>query len=361
MRSARRLAAVAAMAVATLTAGAGLAAAPTHAPVDPERPVPVDVATYVALGDSFTAGPLIPRSVPALGCFRSTHNYPALTAAALGVETLIDVSCGGADTTHMSAPQQTGLAAVPPQLAALSADTDLVTVGIGGNDFGVFGSLVNVCPRVRAEDPRGAPCRDHFRADGRDLLLAALARTRDRVGEVVAEIRRRAPQAEVFVVGYPRIAPAHGTCPAVPFADGDYRYANRVERHLNAALRHAARSNRVGYIDTHRASRGHDACAGDAAWVNGQHTQAGRAQAYHPFRAYMRAVSDLVLAELAGQASCCSAGRTGRSRPSASGRSDSATVRVPTSAPQKSMVSESSRHRMSSASATQALAMLSTA
>lgn len=294
-----RLAGLTVLVVVTLTAAVAAASAPTHAPVSPERPGGVEVEDYVALGDSYTAGPFIPQTVAALGCFRSTHNYPALLAAELDVETLSDVSCSGADTRHLTSPQPTGFASVPPQLAALSADTDLVTVGIGGNDFGVFGRLVTTCPRLRSQDPDGDPCRDHFGGEGRDALMSDLATTRDRLDEAVEEIRRRAPHAQVLLVGYPRIAPMQGTCPAVlPFADGDYRYANQVERRLNAALRHAARSHDVAYVDTYAASRGHDACAGDQAWVNGQHTDTRRAQSYHPFGSYMRAVADLVLAEL---------------------------------------------------------------
>jgi len=59
---------------------------------------------YVALGDSYAAGPWIPvqRSDP-IGCGRSTHNYPALVAEALGIADYTDVSCSGARTEHMTA------------------------------------------------------------------------------------------------------------------------------------------------------------------------------------------------------------------------------------------------------------------
>jgi lysophospholipase L1-like esterase len=293
-----RAVALATIVTATLAAAAALAAAPTRAPGDPESPGG-QVEEYVALGDSYTAGPLIPQSIPGLGCFRSTHNYPALLAEALEVESLTDVSCSGADTTHLSSPQQTGFAAVPPQLAALSDRTDLVTVGIGGNDFDVFSRLVTVCPRVRAEDSDGAPCRDHFHDAGGDRLLAALTRTRDRLGDALGQVERRAPRAQVLVIGYPRIAPANGTCPRLlPFADGDYRYADQVERRLNAALQQAAVTHGATFVDTYSASRGHDVCAGADAWVNGRRTDPARAQNYHPFRAYMAAVARLARAQL---------------------------------------------------------------
>ena len=38
--------------------------------------------SYVALGDSYTAGPIIPvQQTDPLGCLRSDHNYPHLVAA----------------------------------------------------------------------------------------------------------------------------------------------------------------------------------------------------------------------------------------------------------------------------------------
>jgi lysophospholipase L1-like esterase len=298
-----RVVSVAALVVVVLAAAAALAAAPTHAPVAPGSPREPQVREYVALGDSYTAGPLIPCGVPALGCFRSTHNYPALVAASLDVERLVDVSCSGADTADMTSRQHTGFAVVPAQLAALSPRTDLVTVGIGGNDSGVFGALVGVCPDLRASDPDGSPCRAHFSAGGRDLLLSAAADVRQRVTRVLRRVHQRAPDARVLVVGYPRITPRDGVCPDVlPFAAGDYAYADRVERRLNASLRAASHRAGAGYVDTYAASRGHDACAGAQAWVNGQQTLLGRAQSYHPFRSYMRATADLVVRRLDRQA-----------------------------------------------------------
>jgi len=294
-----RVVLLAAMVAVTLTTAAVLAVAPTHVP-GRARSLPVaEIDRYVALGDSFTAGPLIPRVVPSLGCVRSTHGYPALVAATLHVRSVADASCSGADTTDLRHPQATGFAAVPPQLSALSRNTDLVTLGIGGNDFGVYRRLVSVCPRVRSRDPDGSPCRAHFRGAAGDRLLAAVDRTGARLDRAVAQVRARAPRATVLLVGYPRIAPARGTCPdSLPFADGDYRYADLVERRLNQAMRRAARTNRAGFVDTYAASRGHDVCAGADAWVNGQRTEVGRALAYHPFRAYMDAVARLVAARV---------------------------------------------------------------
>jgi lysophospholipase L1-like esterase len=256
-------------------------------------PPPYD--SYVALGDSYTAGPLIPDLDVAAGCFRSTNNYPALLAAQLQISNFIDVSCSGADTTDMTGPQTTPLGVVQAQFDPLSTDTELVTVSIGGDDFSVFGQLVTVCPAVRAEDPDEAPCRKYFHTDSGDVLRADLRQTRRRVDAVVTGIRERSPGARIIVIGYPRIVPPHGTCPDIlPFADGDYRYVDGIERMLNGALSDAAQNHHATYINVYRASRGHDACSVDP-WVNGQFTDPDAALRYHPFEAEMVAVAGLVI------------------------------------------------------------------
>lgn len=243
---------------------------------------PVD--RYVALGDSFTAGPLIPYvDETRTDCLRSSANYPAVLGRWLGAGDVVDVSCIGADTSDLPAGQ----------LAAVTASTDLVTVGIGGNDFGVFGALVARCPALAATDPTGAPCRKAFTApDGTDRLAARMGEVERRVAAVLGEIGRRAPDAVRAVVGYPRLLPTSGppadrTCPQLPFAVGDYRWVDGVEQALNAALTAAAERSGAVYIDTYAGSRGHDACAGAAAWVNGRRTLATEALAYHPLAAGM--------------------------------------------------------------------------
>ena len=239
---------------------------------------------YVALGDSYTSAPFVPLpDLLSLGCVRSYSNYPKLLAAALHVR-LTDVSCGGADTTNMTQPQSTALGTAAPQFDALTPDTDLVTLGIGGNDFGVFGSIIDTCPGLRASDPTGAPCKAHFTVDGVDTLREKIAQTQTRIAIVVQGIKARSPKATILLVGYPKIAPEHGTCPSVlPFADGDYAYLYSIEQALNAAVANAAAAGGATYVDTFGPSTGHDACAPDGqAWIQGKDINLLRAFNYHP-------------------------------------------------------------------------------
>lgn len=278
---------------------------------------------YVALGDSFTAGPLIPWQHLSW-CFRSNNNYPAWLATDLGIYDtpggFTDASCSSADTTNMTQAQPVPtadlhFATAEPQFDALTLDTDLVTIGIGGNDYSVFGSLIATCPTVRDSDPTGAPCQKHFTIDGTDTLKAATVHTGRNVENVIKGVRERSPAAKIVVVGYPRLVPPSGYCPdVIPFADGDYAWADSVERSLNSALAGAARRQRVTYVDTYGPSLGHDACAGSAAWVLGQNTNLLAGAAYHPNAAGMRAEASLVLKAL-GLPETADSNKKARSRP----------------------------------------------
>ncbi|GAA4550400.1 SGNH/GDSL hydrolase family protein [Amycolatopsis samaneae] len=258
---------------------------------------------YVSLGDSYTSAPLVPwMRLDPLTCFRSTNNYPSWLAANLKVAKHTDVSCGGADTTNMTKPQSIPLWTAAPQFDALKPDTDLVSVGIGGNDFGVFGTLVGECPKVTASNPTGTPCRDKYTVDGVDTIKAKLTATQARVTEVLRGVHQRSPKAKVLLVGYPRIAPAAGYCPDIlPFADGDVRWVDGVERALNKALANAAKTDgRTTYIDTYGPSLGHDACAtGGAAWIQGKDLDLFAAAPYHPNKAGETGIASIIANQLA--------------------------------------------------------------
>lgn len=275
-------------AVLAVTAPAGAAV--------PSKPVD----HYVALGDSFTAGPLIPPT-HLIPCARTTRNYPRILAARLGAE-LTDVSCSSARTEHMLDPQEGILGTAPPQLDALRPDTDLVTLGIGGNDGGLFGTLIDRCPELAPTDPEGSPCRDEFTEDGVDLMAAKIVRTKKDVLAVLDGIRERSPHAEVAVVGYLRLMPESGWCTndAVPMTRKDILWADGIQRQLNGALAQAAAERGATYVDTYGPSRGHDACAGKDAWVQGKWIDPLKAMEYHPFASGMDATAKITYEALFG-------------------------------------------------------------
>ncbi len=219
--------------------------------------------SYVALGDSFTSGPLI--LPPALGapldCLQSERDYPHLTGFALGLS-LTDVSCSGATTSNFSTAQYSDQ---PPQFNALTSTTQAVSVGIGGNDGGLFLNTLITCGAEDLVFPFGTPCKNTYG----HTLAEKIAADGPVVGAALAHIHAVSPAAKVFVVGYPDILPQSGNCwPTVPLTTGDTAYLNGVEKELNAMLASQAAANGATYVDTFTPSIGHDACKSQSVrWV----------------------------------------------------------------------------------------------
>jgi lysophospholipase L1-like esterase len=218
-----------------------------------------DAPRYVALGDSAASGPLIPLPDPSmLGCFRSMSNYPKLVAGRLGVP-VTDVTCSGADTGDMASPQETDLGTAAPQLDALTADTTLVTLQIGGNDAGLVG-LAESCLNVWPEWLSGSSCADEYTAGGGDVYGTRVAGVRPKVDAVLAEVHRRAPAAEVFVVGYTTYLPANGCYPRVQVWARDANYIQAKIDQLNQVLADSAAANGASYVDIRTPGIGKDVC-----------------------------------------------------------------------------------------------------
>lgn len=254
--------------------------------------------SYVALGDSYTAGPLIPEQLRSGGlCERSTQGWAEQVARSIDASSFTNASCSGASPANVWGAQVLGGETHAPQIDDVATSTRLVTVALGANDQHVFTGLIEGCASVEATDPDGSPCRDHFVVDGVDTVAAKLQQTRSQVVAAIQDVQHKAPDAAVVVVGYPRIVPAHGTCAALPFASGDYAYVDRWERELNDALDRAAAQTGASYVDTYTASADHDACAGAAAWINGKDNTATSAS-YHPNLAGMAGVAGVVEAYL---------------------------------------------------------------
>lgn len=256
---------------------------------------------YVAMGDSYTAAPPRPMPEQVKGCMRSKENYPRLVAAELENTELVDVSCSGASTVSIFSKQafEHGDAVRPPQLDALTEDTDLVTVGIGANDFRLFNSMIFKCLDLASQDPDGAPCMEHHTRGGKDRLERTIDRIQPRVEQVVRRIRKRAPEARVLVVGYPQLVPDAGDCPRrLPMAEGDYAYAQRINRQLAEAVRDGGLAAGAEYVDLFSASQGHDICS-DEPWIAGiRGAKARDAMGLHPYPVEQEAVAELVLDRL---------------------------------------------------------------
>lgn len=236
-----------------LTAGAGSAGA-------------TDGFRYVALGDSYASGSGL-GSPTNVSCHRSSRNYPSWIAATYKATEFKDVSCSGATTRSLWNHQGDN----PPQVNALTADTDLVTVSLGGNDLG-FSDVLTKCVIAGLSDREGSPCRDQLNSTGYDQLEVGVALLTPRISSMLVDIKRRSPNARVVVVGYPDLLPATGAgCgSSVPLAKGDVTYLDGITRKLNAMLAAEAQKKGAVYADTYSAFVGHDMCqsADTSRWIN---------------------------------------------------------------------------------------------
>jgi lysophospholipase L1-like esterase len=255
---------------------------------------------YVSLGDSYTAGPLIPdlTGSPA-GCARSTHSYPFLVAAADSAASFTDVSCQGADTSNMTHSESVPLGSNPPQDNALSSSTTLVTLQIGGNDINFSNIIIN-CTTLSLTDPFGAPCKKHYTSGGKDRLKEAIEAAAPKVAADLQGIHADAPNARVLLVGYPVILPnsGDGCWPVVPIAFGDVPYLRGVEQELNAMLATEAAANNATFVNTYTASIGHDVCQSPGVkWVEGL-IPTSPAAPFHPNALGEKSMAKQVLAAL---------------------------------------------------------------
>ncbi|MDQ4011770.1 MAG: SGNH/GDSL hydrolase family protein [Actinomycetota bacterium] len=251
---------------------------------------------YVALGDSYTAGPEIPvQRFDPLGCRRSNSNYPSLLAAALGIRDFTDVSCTGAQTEHMTESQRVPLGINPPQFDALASDTDLVTLTISGNDIG-FSDIFGTCARLSSTDPLGNPCERQATAGGTDIYAQRIDAEAPNVARVLEGIRQRSPRATVLLVGYLRIVPPEVGCyPVFPIARGDVPFLDGIQQQLNAMLADQASDHGAVFVESYADSLGHDACKlPGVKWVEGV-APTSPAAPVHPNALGMRAVAALAL------------------------------------------------------------------
>jgi lysophospholipase L1-like esterase len=227
---------------------------------------------YVALGDSYTADvlttfPPTTKYVP-LGCAQSTSDYPHQLALLLHVTTFYDASCGGATTDDMTRPQDvTPGGNNAPQFSHLTSRTDLVTVGIGGNDIGLVGEAVaclNLVPTPVPGAPEGlgGSCAAQDTAGGVDQIHQDILAAAPKIARTLAQIHQRAPHARILLVNYLDAVPVdgHGCWPLVPVQNEDMAYLTAKFIEMNNMLAWMATLSHVQVVDTFSATLGHDVC-----------------------------------------------------------------------------------------------------
>jgi hypothetical protein len=245
-------------------------------------------AEYVALGDSYTAGPGI-SPIGDRPCGRSKLNYPSLLAKALKISSFADRSCSGASTLNLDQPQAYGIARLnDPQLNVVDQSTRLITIGLGLNNNAVSIGLLLVCL-----DPDHGPLSDkcqRYLSAPQSAIESQMKLSGSQLAAGLAEIRKLAPNARIVVVGYPRLVPDQGSCPdRLPVPDAQVERMRWGMRYVNQVWADTAKQAGAIYVDMYAASEGHDICSDDP-WI-ADYKGAFR---LHPYGSYHQAVATQV-------------------------------------------------------------------
>jgi lysophospholipase L1-like esterase len=255
------------------------------------------MSRYVALGSSMAAGPGIrPRAAGAPHWSgRSARNYAHLIARQYQHD-LVDVTFSGATTAHVLTERQRG---APPQIAALDGTEGLVTVTIGGNDVGYVPLLMAASlPRSLRHLPvLGNRIRELLDREARDRALDAVFESLCSVGRA---LRQRSARARIFFVDYLTILPPPDV-PAAPLSPTDADLGRHVAATLETMTADAAAATGCELIRAGAAGREHHAWSAEP-WttlpVRFGVALPGRPAPLHPNAAGMRAVADLIAAQL---------------------------------------------------------------
>ncbi len=278
------------------------------------------VKYYAAMGDSYSSGLGNPPYPYSRICHESAQAYPALLHAdvpALGK--LGFIACAGAVTDDF---YTTGTSLSQLASLALLHNVRTVTLTIGGNDIG-FVPVVKACLDQRTDcykaKERVVGARINALA-GKGSAATPDSRPIHAMTALLAAIHREAPNAHIFVAGYPRLfgsnskyytllkghnVPGTRVCylPTSPLAHlaplfvryDDAQWFNRVADRLNGTLARAvakARHNGVTatFVSVRAAFTTHGDCDSGPSWLtpvnaiglgsSGLHPNANGQQAY---------------------------------------------------------------------------------
>ncbi|MFP5021966.1 SGNH/GDSL hydrolase family protein [Pseudonocardia phyllosphaerae] len=234
---------------------------------------------YVALGDSYAAGV---GAAPAPGsgdCRQSNSSYPALWAARNRPRSFVSKACSGSNAGGV----------LFRQARAVSKDTDLVTITVGGNDVG-FAPVIATCTAARDD----ASC---LRAVHGGEHIARLFAPGGLISVIVAA-RLQSAHAQIVVLGYPKLY-GPGSCRGVRNVPNAARRAalDRAADVLNGALADGARRYGAQFVDVSGRFAGHGLCGADP-WLTPPSKPLRRTD-YHPTaagyaRGYLPALSAAV-------------------------------------------------------------------
>jgi lysophospholipase L1-like esterase len=238
-----------------------------------------DVAHYTAMGDSFSAGNGTENNDDST-CGRTKLSYPSLWNAKYHPKIFTYLACSGATTEDLETNQ----------IKDLPADSNMVTVTIGGNDVG-FGGAILMCLFLEPDgkDQPNKACTKEL-DDMAEAINGPTSHLHADLVKAYLAILKQAKSAKVYVLNYPHL---FSPPPAPPgqidsITDASRRQANDVVDKLSDAIKKAVQDanrqaqgvttqdplntrTRLIFVDVRNNFKGHGVTGADGTkgdWIN---------------------------------------------------------------------------------------------
>ncbi|MFD8497913.1 SGNH/GDSL hydrolase family protein [Amycolatopsis sp. NPDC059657] len=232
--------------------------------------VPANAADdYFALGDSYSSGLGAGKYGTSGKCKRSVNAYPQLWVNEHAGTKLTFLACSGATTAD-----------VMTQADSINPGATLVTLSVGGTDAG-FSDVMVTCVLNSAQ-----ACANRV-ATAQKFITDILP---GRLDAALAKIKAKAPNARVFLLGYPHLFADGGSC---GFSAGMRNAINAGADTMAAVESERASTAGVTFVDMRPPFIGHNVCAAGSQYLHG--IASPLEESFHPTKAgqfgYFRALA----------------------------------------------------------------------
>ena len=185
----------------------------------------------------------------------------ALWANANHPASYVSVACAGATTSSV----------ISGQLSALSSQTTLVSITVGGNDVG-FESVMETCVLESTSSCLSAVNTAENQA--RTILPGNMDR-------VLSAISAAAPNARVVVLGYPALYDLSRSSICIGLSTTDRTALNQGASLLDQVIQAAAARHGDVFGDVRGTFTGHQICDGGSSWLHSVNIF-DISESYHP-------------------------------------------------------------------------------
>lgn len=258
--------------------------------------------TYVALGDSFSAGhgnpPFLGKSSFDGICQRSTRGYSQLVRFPGAATPIVDdlfsdgplmrnETCTGAVIANYDAtPQHPGISL---HVNALGPQVDLVTLTMGGNDGGFVDILKHCATQFDCQNDGFARLSSGRELRLKEWLDVRLRLLQNELVQLYRDVKNETNgNARVIVLDYPRFfrQGTFLTCKdAVAFGPKERDFLSDTIVKFGASIKSSANQAGVDFVEVIDSFRGHEICSGDPWMLDGSkllQDRPGGPPVFHP-------------------------------------------------------------------------------